>query len=243
MSSENDGYILAFDHGTSGFKTAIVTLHGRIIDHQFEPTTVIDIPGGGSEQDPDDWWRALLLSSKKLLSRQSSIAKQIEAVCVSSTFSTTVPVDRAGNHLMNSITWMDSRGAQYIRKVMSGFPPVEGYGLANVIKWITITGGGPSLSGKDDIAHVLYVKNELPSIYEKTYKFLGSKDYLNLRLTGEFAATFDSIMLFWVTDTRDIHNIRYCDSLIKKFGVDRDKLPDLIKSTDTIGLIKPNVAA
>ncbi len=126
---------------------------------------------------------------------------------------------------------------------MSGFPPVEGYGLANVLKWISITGGGPSLSGKDDIAHVLYVKNELPSIYEKTYKFLGSKDYLNLRLTGEFAATFDSIMLFWVTDTRDINHIRYSDSLIKKFAVDRDKLPDLINSIDTIGRIKLDVAA
>ena len=243
MSPENDGYILAFDHGTSGFKTAIVTLHGRIVDHQFEPTAVTNIPGGGSEQDPDDWWRALLTSARTLLGRQSSIAGQIEAICVSSTFSTTVPVDRAGKHLMNAMTWMDSRGAQYIRKVMSGFPLIEGYGLANVLKWISITGGGPSLSGKDDIAHVLYIKNELPRIYEKTYKFLGSKDYLNLRLTGEFAATFDSIMLFWVTDTRDINNIRYSDSLIKKFGADRDKLPDLIRSIDTIGRLKPDIAA
>ena len=67
MSPENGGYLLAFDHGTSGFKTAIVTLHGRIVDHQFEPTALINIPGGGSEQDPDDWWRALLTSAKILL--------------------------------------------------------------------------------------------------------------------------------------------------------------------------------
>ena len=59
----------------------------------------------------------------------------------------------------------------------------------NLLEWIRKTGGGPSLSGKDDIAHVLYVKRHSPDVYEKTCKFLGSKDYFNLRLTGEFAAT------------------------------------------------------
>ena len=101
--------------------------------------------------------------------RHRDKARRIEAVCVSSTFSSTVAVDRSGNHLMNSITWMDSRGARYIRRAAGGFPSIEGYGLSKVLRWICITGGGPSLSGKDDIAHVLFIKNEYPDVYEKTY--------------------------------------------------------------------------
>jgi sugar (pentulose or hexulose) kinase len=95
---------------------------------------------------------------------------------------------------MNALTWMDSRGAPYVKKVVGGFPAVEGYSLAKLNQWSKKPGGIPMLSGKDDIAHMLLVKHEHPDIYEKTYKFLPSKDYFNLRLTGEFAASYDSIM-------------------------------------------------
>ncbi|HPV41171.1 MAG TPA: FGGY-family carbohydrate kinase [Spirochaetota bacterium] len=237
-----DRYILAVDHGTSGCKVALSTMHGHILDFESEATPVYFLPAGGAEQSPAEWWNAFMKSSRRLIRRHRDKAGRIDAICVSSTFSSTVAVDRDGNHLMNSITWMDSRGAPYIRSVASGFPSIDGYGLSKVLRWISVTGGGPSLSGKDDIAHVLLTKHEYPCIYEKTYKFLGSKDYFNLKLTGEYAATHDSIMLFWVTDTRDINNIRYSKPLIKAFGIDPDKLPPLVKSIDVIGTVLPEIA-
>ena len=72
--------------------------------------------------------------------------------------------------------------------------------------------------------------------------FLPSKDYLNLKLTGEFAASFDSVHLFWITDIRDVNNIRYDDTLIKQFGIDRSKLPPLKGSTEILGTLSDNVA-
>ena len=63
---------------------------------------------------------------------------------------------------MNSITWMDSRGAPYISKLMGGFPSLEGYNLFKIMRWIPKTAGGPTLSGKDDIAHLLLIRNEYP---------------------------------------------------------------------------------
>ncbi|MEZ4549640.1 MAG: hypothetical protein R2874_03930 [Desulfobacterales bacterium] len=103
---------------------------------------------------------------------------------------------------MNALTWMDSRGAPYVKKLMNGFPSVDGYGIFRIMRWLPKTGGGPTLSGKDDIAHVLFIKNEFPEIYQNTHMFLPSKDYLNLKLTGKFAASFDSMQLFWISDIR-----------------------------------------
>ncbi len=239
MKNPSVPYILAIDHGTSGVKAAFISIHGEPADFESAPTPVHFLPGGGAEQDPDDWWKALVSSIRKLVKRKKVRPESIAAICVSSTFSSTVAVDIQGNALMNCLTWMDSRGAPYIKKVMGGFPEVEGYNLGRILAWIRKTGGGPQLSGKDDIAHMLLVKHEHPEIYEKTHKFLGSKDYFNLRLTGEFAASYDSIMLFWVTDTRDINAIRYDDALIKKLGIDRDKLPPLMDSTATVGTLRP----
>lgn len=243
MSTPASSYILALDHGTSGCKVALVDIYGNVIDSDHQPTPIHFFGEGGAEQSPHDWWNAFLAGASNLVKRHPEKARQIVAIGVSSTFSSTVAVDSKGQPLMNAITWMDARGAPYIRKVTDGFPKVQGYGLAKMLRWIYLTGGGPSLSGKDDIAHVLLVKHTFPEIYEKTYKFLGSKDYFNLRLTGEMAATFDSVTLFWLTNNRDINNIHYADSLIALSGIDKDKLPPLIRSTDVVGKLLPDVAA
>ena len=232
--------ILAIDHGTSGIKAAVVSVDGEVRDFAFRPTPIHYLPGGGAEQDPDDWWSALVAACRELMARGDPGA--VEAICVSSTFSTTVMVDRDGQPLMRAITWLDSRGAPHVRKVMGGFPTVLGYNVAKVARWVARTGGGPTLSGKDDAAHALLVKHEFPDVYQRTHKFLPSKDYLNLRLTGRMAATFDSIMLFWVTDTRDPSAIHYDDELIRGLGLDRDKLPDLVAATDVLGTLTPAAA-
>ena len=235
-------FILAIDHGTSGIKASIVSVHGRIIASDFQETPIHFLPGGGAEQDPETWWKALVSASRRLVGSGAVRPDTIVAVCVSSTFSSTVAVDVQGRHLMNSITWMDSRGAPYVKRLMKGFPSVMGYGIPQVLRWLPKTAGGPTLSGKDDIAHVLLIKEEYPEVYAKTHMFLPSKDYLNLQLTGEIAASFDSMHLFWLSDIRDIGHIRYDDDLISRSGIDRAKLPPMVRSTDVIGTVRSEVA-
>lgn len=236
-------YILAIDHGTSGIKTSIVSVSGSVVDSEFYRTPIRFLPGGGAVQDPQDWWNGVLATAKKLIVKKTVEAEDIIAVCVSSTFSTTVAVDAQGNHLSEALTWMDSRGAPHVRKLMKGMPSFQGYGLGKVLKWLPKTAGGPTLSGKDDIAHVLFWKNEMPDLYEKASMFLPSKDYLNARLTGRLAASYDSVQLFWLTDIRDVRDIHYDDELIALSGIDKCKLPPLLKSTDILGPLLPQVAS
>jgi len=237
-----DKCILAVDHGTSGVKTSVMTVRGELVDCEYEPTRVHFLPRGGAEQDPDEWWKALVSTSQKLMSKDLVKPDDVAAVCVSSTFSSTVAVGDDGRHLSNCLTWMDSRGAPYIRKLVSGFPSIDGYSVFTMLPWIRKTAGGPQLSGKDDIAHVLWWKNEAPQVYEKARAFLSSKDYLNLRLTGVLAASFDSMSLFWFSDIRDINAVRYDEALVKKAGVDRNKLPPMRRSVDVLGEVLPEVA-
>ncbi|MBL6974793.1 MAG: FGGY-family carbohydrate kinase [Deltaproteobacteria bacterium] len=241
-SAADNRYVLAIDHGTSGCKTALVSVNGRVGETAFEPTPIHYLPGGGAEQDPEDWWRTLVATAARVVSASGLDPDHIVGMCCSSTFSSTVAADREGRPLMNALTWLDSRGAPHVRRLMKGLVNIEGYGLSNLLNWVPRTGGGPTLSGKDDIAHVLYVQNERPDVYRETHRFVGSKDWLNWRLTGRCAASFDSVTLFWVTDNRDIDNVRYHDGLIRRLGVDRAKLPRLMRSTDVLGPVMPAVA-
>ena len=95
---------------------------------------------------------------------------------------------------------------------------------------------------KEPIAHILFLKSEFPQIYRHTFKFLEPKDYINLRLTGRFAASYDSIALHWLTDNRDLNQVVYDDRLLRIFGVPREKFPELKRAVDVLGPVKKEVA-
>jgi len=237
-----DKYILAIDLGTTGPKVGVFSTRGQVIGYEFEPTPVTLLPNGGAEQDPDDWWNAVKQATRRLLGQGRVPVESIVALCCTTQWSGTVAVDQDGRHLTNAIIWMDSRGAKYIEELTGGGIALEGYGVGKLLKWIRLTGGVPTHSGKDPIAHILLIKNERPEIYQATFKFLEPKDYLNLRLTGQFAASYDSIALHWLTDNRNIARIDYDAGLLKMSGIARDKLPDLKRAVDILGPIKPESA-
>src|SRR5262249_24878982 len=144
----------------------------------------------------------------------------VAVISCTSQYSSTVAVDRDGRPLLNAINWMDTRGARYVREITGGWPSFQGYGLRKLWKWVRLTGGAPAHSGKDSLAHILYIQCEHPEIYRSTFKFLEPKDYLNLRLTGKFAATYDSINLHWLTDNRNVERIDYHPDLLALAGVE-----------------------
>ena len=72
-------------------------------------------------------------------------------------------------------------------------------------------------------------------IYEQTYKFLNALDYMNLRLTGRFVATVDSILTSWVTDNRHAQRYPLRRRLVAQSGIAKDKLPEIVSCTDVLG--------
>ena len=239
---DHQRYILSVDLGTNGPKVALVTTKGEVVAHEFEPIQLYLLPDGGAEQDPDEWWHAIAAAARRLLSKDAALQGEIVGICCTSQWSGTVAVDQNGSHLMNAIIWMDTRGAAYIQKMIKGPVMIEGYGLRKMVNWIRLTGGAPTRSGKDPIAHILYLQNERPEIYRQAYKFLEPKDYLNLRLTGRFAASYDSIALHWVTDNRDLSNVHYDQHLLDLAKLDVEKLPELKRAVDILGPIQPAAA-
>lgn len=240
---EADRYILAVDPSTSALKVALVSTAGRVVGLETEPVELQLLPGGGAEQDPEAWWQAVLRAAGRLLDRGLVPREAVVGVGCTAQWSGTVPVDREGRPLGNAIIWMDARGAPEVRRVTGGPIRVAGYGVDKLWRWLRKTGGIPTHTGKDSIAHILYLRRERPELYAATYKFLEPKDYLNLRLTGRFAASYDSIALHWVTDNRDPARVEYDPGLLALVGVEREKLPDLVPATGVLGPLRPGVAA
>ncbi len=235
-------YILVIDLGTSGPKVALSTSTGQIINNKFEKTNYYLTQDGGAEQSPEEWWKAIKRAILRLLADSDIDKKEIEAISVTSQWSGTVPVDKNGKALMNALIWMDTRGATQLDYVTDGIFKLEGYSVKKLFHWLRLTGGIPTKAGKDPLAHILYIRDIFPDVYEKTYKFLEPKDYLNLRLSGEFVSTDETIILHWLTDNRDINNIHYSDKLIAYTGIDKEKLPEIRSASEVIGTLTKSAA-
>ena len=238
----NEPCFLAVDLGTSGCKSALISLSGKVLGWEFQEVPLKVLPNGGAEQDPHDWWNAFLFTARRLIAKTLVDTEMIQAVCCSTQGEGTVAVDRNGNPLMNCVMWMDMRGAKNLKQITGGFPEVAGYEATKLARWINLTGGVPSLTGKDPAAHMLFIRDEFPEIYAMTYKFLNVLDYMNLCLSGRFVATPDSILTSWVTDNRDSANVKYSPALLKNCGIDPDKFPEIVPCDAVIGELKPEVA-
>ncbi len=234
--------ILSVDLGTSGAKVALITVHGVVLGWESQEVPLYLTPDGGAEQSPQDWWEAILAASRRLLGRALVDTRAVAAVCCSTQGEGTVAVDRNGRALMNCVLWMDMRGAPFLRRNVRGPLNLAGYDARKLLRWIRLTGGLPSLTGKDPSAHMLLVKERFPQVYEKTFKFLNVLDYVNLRLCGRFVATANSILTSWVTDNRDPDHVRYDAELIRYSGIDADKFPEVVPCTAVLGPLTQEAA-
>jgi xylulokinase len=236
-------YVLVIDLGTSGPKVGLVDQQGQVACSTSAQVNLIFPPTGGVEHDPAEWWSAITTCVHKVIQTSHVAPAAVIAIAVTSQWSVTLPVDESGEPLMNVISWMDGRGAPYNREIVKGFPNIQGYKLSIMLKYIGINGLVPSLKGIDSLGHMLFIKNERPEIYRRTYKFFEPMDYINMRLTGKFCATQNTVWMSMMTDNRRLDVQDYDPWLLKKGGIDREKLPDLLPIDGVIGTLTPSIAA
>ncbi|MEM3794578.1 MAG: FGGY-family carbohydrate kinase [Thermoprotei archaeon] len=233
MNIVGDDLFLGVDLGTSSCKVVLVNSMGNIVASSVNTYPLYISSGGGAEQNPEDWWVAVVKGIRDVISVVGST--KIRCVGVTGQWSGTVAVDSDGRPLAPAIIWMDTRGERVIREISGGFPSVSGYRLDKLVRWLRLTGGAPAHSGKDSLAHILYMKRFMPDVYRKTYKFLEPKDFIVFRLTGRMAASWDNVALLWSTDNRNPVKVSYDEKLIEMNSIDGSKLPELVSPVSIVG--------
>ena len=239
--TQSGKYVLAIDLGTGGPKAGLVDAQGRVTGCASAPVQIFFLPNGGAEHDPAEWWASIKACVREVLQDSQVPPKAIIAVAVTSMWSVTLPVDERGQPLMNVMSWMDLRGARYNRELVKGFPNVQGYKLTTLMKYLDRHGFPPSPS--DALGHLLFIKHERPEIYRRTYKFFEPMDYINMRLTGKFAATQNTMLPMLVVDNRRLDRKDYDPWLVKMSTIDREKLPDLLPIDGILGNLTPAAAS
>jgi len=234
-------YILAHDLGTSGNKAALFDLNLELISQTKENYPLYYPKLGWAEQNPEDYWDAVKKATITVIQQSNIAPDEILAVVFDCQMNCTIPIDSEGNPLMKSISWLDTRAAPLTRKFSKGLIKISGYGLKNILMFLKITGGAPGFNGKDPISHILWIKENQPEIYEKTYKFLSVKDYIIYKCTKKAVTSRDLGHTSWMMNTNP-GIFEWSDKILNKFKIDKEKLPEIKKSTDLAGELTNEVS-
>jgi len=223
--------IIAYDLGTGGLKASIHNEEGLILESAFEPYKTYFKDMIYQEQMPDDWWNAVVLTTRQLVMKSGVEVSDITCLAISGHSLGTVPVDKDGNLLQDKTPiWSDMRAKKQARAF---------FGCYDFKKWYMTTGNG---FPRDlyTVFKIKWLEENEPELFKKTYKFLGTKDYLNLKLTGQMLTDHS------YASGSGVYNLRanaYDDEIILAVGLNRDVLPEIVSSAQVIGTLTKEAAS
>ncbi len=222
-------YILAHDLGTTGNKATLFDTAGRAVASAFEGYETAYPRANWAEQDAADWRRAIFEGTRRLLARAAVPPGAVAAVSFSGHMQGALLVDRDGTPLRPHILWADQRATAQADQIRNICGEEAIYRLT-----------GHRASAAYTAARVLWVKDNQPDVYRRTYKVLQSKDYAAYVLTGVFATDHSDAS---GTQVFDLVGRRWATDVLGALGLSPDLFPDAHPSSTVVGRITAEAAA
>ena len=223
-------YIIAYDLGTGGAKASLYNQEGQSVGDYFVSYDTYYPQSGYHEQNPRDWWDAIVTSTKRLLEKTAVESSNIVCLAVSGHSLGAIPISTDGQVLVETVPiWSDSRASVQAKRFFETIDEEE---------WYLTTGNGFPAPLYSVFKQMWYMDN-LPKVYADTHKFIGTKDYINFMCTGRMCTDYSYAS---GSGVYDLVNWQYKDEYIKASKIDRDKFPELLKSTDIVGTLTDSAA-
>lgn len=222
------GYLLGIDIGTSACKVAVFDESGYVKGSANCSYPVYYPHPGWVEQNPCDWWNAVCNGVKQVISKSRISPSDIAAIGVDGQSWSCIPVDRQGNCLANTPIWMDTRARNICDDVKSKL------GFNRIFE----------VSGNDFLPSyttpkILWFKENYPELYKNVYKFMQSNSYIVMKFTGNISTDLSQ---GYGTHFFKMSTCRYDEDLARDLGISIDKVPELYRSHEIVGLVTKEAA-
>jgi xylulokinase len=214
---------IGLDVGTTGVKAVGVATNGDVlaVEEQGYP---LSIPRAGwSEQAPEDWWRASRAVLGALAERLGGSC-EIVGIGLSGQMHGLVALDASGAVIRPAILWNDQRTGAECAEIE------ERLGLDRLIDLT----GNRALPGFT-APKLLWLRRHEPDNYGRIARVLLPKDYVRLRLTGE-----------WATDVADasgtllldVARRRWSGDVLEALDLEAGWLPPALESREQSGVTR-----
>jgi xylulokinase len=217
---------LGLDIGTSAVKALLVGEDQAPLASAEARLTVQRPRPHWSEQDPEAWWNAVLDAVAELRSSHPRELAAVRAVGLAGQMHGAVLLDGADRVLRPAILWNDGRSAGSCRTLAERAPR------------ITEITGNLAMPGFT-APKLLWVAEHEPEIARAVTKVLLPKDYVRLRLSGDYATDVsDAAGTLWL----DVRRRCWSAEMLAASGLSEQAMPEVFEGTAATGTLRRSIA-
>lgn len=210
-------YIIGIDVGTTAVKAAAYDLNNQELISASETYPLIQEIPGQAEEDPKVIFAAV---QKVIYTITSELTGRLLAISWSSQMHSLIGLDREDHLVTNSYTWADNRAQSVVTEYKNNQ-------LADKIYQRT----GMPIHPMAPIYKLLWLKKTNNDLYQRVDKWMGIKEYLIYRLTGEFV---QDIPLAAGSGMLNLNSLQWDQEILKKLALTDEQLPKLVKPATII---------
>src|SRR5262245_64669937 len=214
---------LGIDLGTSAVKALLVDESQGVVDQASAALEVSRPRRLWSEQDPEQWWQATEMAVASLQARHPAELAAVRGIGLSGQMHGATLLDAADVVLRPAILWNDGR---------SGAECAELERRAPRSRAITGNLAMPGFTAPK----LLWVAAHEPAVFRRTARVLLPKDYLRLRLCGEYVSDMsDAAGTLWL----DVARRAWSAEMLAATGLDERAMPRLVEGCEPTGTLRP----
>lgn len=214
-------YVATFDIGSTAVKGALVNNKWDITHSGSREITTI-YNDGHIEQSPVQWYDCFCELAKEFAIQVNPA--EIAGVVMSGQMQNLIMLDRKSMPLHNAILYSDARADSQVKRINALLGD-------NTIVQVT----GNPFDASIPLAKLLWIRENIPDIIEKTYKIVfSSKDTIISRLCGAFVTdvtTASTVGMMDITDNK------WRNDLLESIGLKQNLLPRLCYAHEEVGRV------
>ncbi|MEG2350875.1 MAG: FGGY-family carbohydrate kinase, partial [Hungatella sp.] len=218
--------ILVIDTGTSSMRGLLFQNKGEILKI-FQIPYFMQVDGDKALQSATEFSKSLIMICRNMAAFCQEEQIKIAGLSFTSQRSSVIPVGMDGVPQMEAMMWYDKRSQSICSRINAE---------AEELVYRTC---GMKANPVFSAPKIAWIKKYMPEVYKKTYKMMGIHDYLIYLCTGNFIT--DS-SLASRTCLLDVAESCWSEELIALFGIDREKLCDIIPVGDIAGYVTKEFA-
>lgn len=174
---QQKAYYIGIDMGTQGIRCGIIDENGEILATNESKYNIFFPQPGHATQKPAEWLQSFDEAITQCINHvDTNTLLNIRGISICATASTVIPVDKQGNALTDAILWMDNRAKKEAEEInQTGHEVLKQCGNEVSVEWL--------------IPKTLWIKRNIPDVYDKAYRIVEQQDFMNFHLTGSWSSS------------------------------------------------------
>jgi xylulokinase len=216
---------LGIDVGTSSIKTAIIDADLRPLAFERAEHSVNRPRKGWAEVPLEAVWETVKGLVRRLAAKSPEAVNSVRAAGLSVLCPALAALAADGRALTGAIFFMDRRSLAEAEEIAARIPPGEFFGIS----------ANRLMPGSSSLTSMLWIKRNLPEVYEKTRFFGHLNTFLGRKMTGNFGMDPSNASYTGLFETGG--SLSWSSGAARRVGIDAGKLPPLVPSASAVGLL------